>query len=909
MILLDRFKSLARWILRRSHVEAELDRELSSYVEMSADSRIRDGETPDEARRQARMALRGVEQTKERIRTERWGVQLDRFRQDLHYGWRSIVRQPGFTAIIVLTLAIGIGVNTAIYTVVDATMLRALPFTEPDRLMKISLTRPADRGSAIVDLAIWSYPKYETFRRNQQVFEHTALYRAITLNLTGEGEPERLRTEEVSAGYFPVLGVGAEIGRTFLPEEDAIPEKDFVVVVSRDLWERRLGADPAVIGKTITLDSKKYTVAGVLPAGFQGLSGPADIWVPVHRSPASDLDQQWAHAWQFVARLNSDVSVEQAKSAATALGKIVDEAHKSPTSSGAGWGAKAEVLNEIRVDPMIRNSVLVLFGAVTCVLLIACVNVANLLLARATSRRREIAIRTAIGAGRARVVRQLLTESVLLALLGGAASLFVAYLSVSGLNIINPAGNALGFGTGPSVLPASWRLSGLTLLGLSSIRVDSNALVFTFAIAILAAMLFGLAPAWQAVRTQVSDALKKKDDQAVGLRFRGKAGLVVVEIALAFILLTGAGLAIKSLARLVSTPIGINAANVLTVRLGIPPEAANPERIVGFFEQLEQRVAAQAGVVSTSLGTCHALAGFCGSGIILFRDRPEVPRGTEPTIGILRVSPSYFATMETPVIRGRSFTNGDRRDTPKVVVINETAAQRYFPGEDPIGKPIGLGINGFGQRAEIIGVVADVRYGLLDQPAGPDAYVSLLQAPQANVYLFARTGINPIALTPVVRQQVAALNRDLPIYDVRTMANRVSNAAARARFSAILLGVFAAIAMALAAIGIYGVMSYMVRQRTREAGIRMALGARSQDVVWHEVRRAAVLICAGTLLGLVGALAATQALASSLYEVKPHDPQTYVMIAVLLAAVALLASYVPARRASTVDPAITLRTE
>jgi putative ABC transport system permease protein len=649
-------------------------------------------------------------------------------------------------------------------------------------------------------------------------------------------------------------------------------------------------------------------VAGVLAAGFQGLSGPADIWVPVHRSSAEDLGQRWAHAWQFVARLKQDVSIQQAKSATIVLGKIVDQAHKSPTPSGE-WGAKAEALNDIRVDPMIRKSVLILFGAVTCVLLIACVNVANLLLVRATSRRREIAIRTAIGASRARVMRQLLTESVLLAVLGGIASLFVSCVSVSALNVINPAGNALAFGTGPSVLPASWRLSGLTLLALNSIHVDSSALLFTFAIATLAAVLFGLAPAWQAVRTEVTDALKKTDDQAVGLRFRGKSILVVVEIALAFILLTGAGLAIKSLARLTSTPIGINAENLLTVRLGISPGATNQEGTINFFEQLEERIAAQPGVVSAALGTCHALAGGCSSTIISFRDRTEVPRGTEPPIGVLRVSPSYFTTMKIPLLRGRLFTNSDRRDAPKVAVISETTAQRYFPGEDPIGRPIGLGINGFAQRVEIIGVVGDVRHGQLDQPPIPDAYVSLLQAPQPSVYLFARSANNPIALTTVVRQQVAALNRDLPIYDVRTMTNRVSNAAARARFSAILLGIFAMIAIALAAIGIYGVMSYMVRQRIREIGIRVALGARSQDVVRHEVCRAAVLISAGMLLGLGGALAATQILEGSLYEVKPHDPQTYVVIVVLLAAVALFASYVPARRASVVDPAITLRME
>ena len=908
MILLARLRSLSRWLLRRSNVESDLDRELDSFVEMAAATRVRNGETPDEARRQARMELRGVEQTKERIRTERWGVQLDRLRQDLHYGWRSIVRQPGFTVIVVLTLAIGIGANTAIYTIVDATMLRPLPFKQPRRLIKVSLTHLDARTGDEITLPLWSYPKYETFRENQKIFEDTSLYRVITVNLTGEGDAERIRAEEISAGYFPALGITAALGRTFLPEEDSIPGRDFVALISHGLWERRFGGDPAIIGKPITLDSQKYTITGVLPAAFQGLSGPAEVWVPVHRAPAEGLDEAYAHAWHFVARLKQDVSIEQAKSSTITLGRIVDEEHPSPTPGAGAWGAKAEALNELRVDPKIRESVLVLFGAVTCVLLIACVNVANLLLARSTSRRREIAIRSAIGAGRLRVMRQLLTESLLLATMGGVASVAVSFLGVYALNGIKPT-SALGLGAGPSVLPAGWRLSELTLLTLSTIQLDLRALVFTFALATLAALLFGLAPAWQAARTEVWDALKKTDDRTVGLRFRAKSSLVVAEIALAFILLIGAGLAIKSLAKLMSAPVGIDPENVLTSRLGVPPEASSPERIVSFLQQLVERVAAQAGVTSVAAGTCHPLAGFCGNTILWLRDRPEVPRGTEPLVATLRVTPSYFSTVKLPLIRGRLFTTADRRDGPKVVVINETTAKRYFPGEDPIGKPIGLGVNGFGQRAEIIGIVADVRYGQADQPPGLDVYVSLLQAPQSNLILFARTTTNPTALTPLLRQQLAALNPNTTMYDVQTMESRFSNATASARFNAILLGVFAAIAMTLAAVGIYGVMSYMMRQRTREIGIRVALGARHQDVIRHEVRRAAVLIFAGTALGLAGALAATRVLATSLYEVKPHDPQTYVVIAVLLAGIALVASYIPARRATAVDPAITLRVE
>jgi putative ABC transport system permease protein len=909
MILFHRLKSLARWLFRRRELEADLHRELETFMEMSAADRTRDGETPEQARRHARMELGGVEQTKERVRAGRWGVQLDRLLQDLRYAGRSLAHQPGFTAVVVLTLALGIGFNTAIYTVVDATLLRPLPFKDPEQLMKVSLTRP-ERNMPPVDFPIWSYPKYQTFRENQEVFQETALYRAITLNLTGDEQPERVRAEEVSTGYFSMLGIDARPGRTFLPEEDAIPEGNLVALISHGLWQRRFGADSGVVGKTITLDRRSYTVLGVLPTGFQALSGPADIWVPVNRVPAESLDEPWAHAWEFAARLKPGVSVEQAQSATAVVGRIVDEAHKSPFGDAGAWGARAEALNAIRVDETIRAALLVLFGAVTCVLLIACVNVANLLLARATTRAREMAIRAAIGAGRARVMRQLLTESLLLAMLGGAASVVVAYAGVYALSAINPAAADLGFGSGTSLLPDR-RLSGLTLLGLSSFRIDSSALLFTLVTSLLTGILFGLAPAWQALRADLTQALRKSDDRPSRFALQGRSFLVVVEMALAFVLLAGAGLAIKSFSRLTATPVGIDAGNVLTARLSVP-EAGNPDAATLFLTQLEERIARQPGVVSAAVATCHALAGGCNFNGVLFPDRPAAPRGTEPLVGVVRVSPSYFETMKIPVLRGRGFSSADRADAPKVVLINETAARRHFPGQDPIGKSIGLTIRGFNEGAEIVGVVGDVRHGRVEQPTQPDVYLALLQSPQPGVYLFARTAGNPLALVPAVREQVAALDRNLPVYDIRTMRDRFGSAAARARFSTLLLATFAVMAITLAAIGIYGVMSYTVRQRTREIGIRLALGARSGDVVRQVLLRTAALALAGTIAGLAGAFAATRFLTrflATLYEVRPSDPPTYALIALLVLAVALCAGFLPARRASAVDPAITLRAE
>jgi len=823
--------------------------------------------------------------------------------QDLRYAVRTLVRQPAFTAIAVFTLAVGIGANTAIYSVVEATLLRSLPFADPGRLMKVSLTvppsptRPAQRAA---DDMVWSFPKYETFRQLQKAYRETAIYRAVDFNLTGAGEAERLRGEIVGAGYFPVLGVNAEAGRTFLPQEDAVPERDFVAVISRGLWETRYGSDPKTIGKSILLDLKPYTIVGVLPAGFQGLTGPADVWIPVHTlSYADDLKQPMSHSWSMVARLKAGISVARAESDVVVLGRQIDHAYATN-----GWGAKARPLDQTRLDPILRESVLVLFGAVSFVLLIACVNVANLLLARGAARQREIAIRLAVGAKRSRLVRQLLTESLLLALLGGIASVALAYAGVKALAASNPGAN--------DTFTFGHRLSGLTLLGLGSIRLDPRALLFTFGVALLTGLLFGLLPAWQGSRAQLTDALKAAGAIPRGF-LTGRSILVVAEVALSVVLLTGAGLMIKSFGRLIATRSGVDPENVLTVRINLPDAAAghgaSHDASTAFFSELEQRVAGLPGVTSAGMANCHALAGGCNRTIIWFRDRPPVPSGMEPPVGVLFVSPDYFKALKIPLLRGRGLTTADRQGAPKVVLISDAAARKFWPGENPIGKPIGIGANGFTDSAEIVGIVGDVRYGQMDEAPKPNVYVSYLQSPRSSLVVFARTAGNPLALADAIRRQVQSLNRNVPVYDVKTMTGRIRESTAKARFSALLLAVFAAIALVLAAIGIYGVMSYLVTQRTREIGIRIALGARSADVLKLVVRRGAALAGAGILIGAVGALAATRALAALLYQVKPDDPETYVAIAAVLGAVALMASYLPARRATWVKPSQALRSE
>ncbi len=887
--------SKLRGVFGRERLNEDLREEAEAHLQMEVEANLERGMTPEAALAKARGEFGNRTLIHESGR-EAWIFRsVEAFFQDLRYAARSLRQQPGFTAVVVLTLAVGIGANTAIYSVVDATMLRPLPFREPDRLMRVSLVIPADPAQQRPgqDDMIWSYPKYELFRDSQDVFESTAVYRAATFNLTGDGDPERLRGEEVSASYFPMLGVDAAVGRTFLPEEDAVPGRDRVALLSFGLWQRRFGGDPRIAGQTIRLDTGTFTVVGVMPQGFQGLSGPADLWVPAHSGSARSLSQPLAHSWQQVARLQPGVSEQQAREVVARLGAVVDKAYPLGALSAASWSATARSLNDVRLDPAIGRSVLVLFGAVGFMLLIACVNVASLLLARGSSRRREIAIRCAVGAGRGRVVRQLMTESLLLAGLGAAASLALGYAGVQALrSLYDPmAGTAL---LGPQ--------SGLTLLGLASIHMDARTLGFTAAVALGTGLLFGLAPAWQSARADVTDALKKGGEPAPGRRFLGgRSVLVVAEIALAVVLLAGAGLTLRSFGKLIATPVGVDASHVLTARVSLPVAPGLAQRAANVFGEWEPRVAELPGVVSAGLADCAPLSGLCSALGVQLKGPPFDVADTQAYVGFHRVSAGYFRTMKIPLLRGRTFVETDRAGATPVIVVSETAARELWPGEDALGK-----ITNFGQ---VIGVAGDVRYGAMDEPLKPEVYASYQQSAAPGMLLFVRTEGDPVALTAAVREQVRQLDAALPVYEIKTMEARLGEAIGRARLSAILLGLFGGAALLLAAVGIYGVLSYAVRQRTREIGIRMALGARAEDMRWLVVRRTAALALTGLAIGLAGALAATRVLTTLLYEVTPGDPATYVVTSAVLLGVALLAGYLPARRASAVDPVKTLRVE
>jgi putative ABC transport system permease protein len=815
--------------------------------------------------------------------------------QDLRYALRTLMRQPGFSAVAIFTLAIGIGANTAIYSVVDATMLRPLPFHDPGRLMKVSLIMPPMFGRPMNDTMIWSYPKYEAFCGMQSIFQETALYGTWQGNITGTDEPERVRGEQVTASYFPLLGVRAAVGRTFLPEEDSIPERDMVAVISYGLWQRRFGGDRSAIGRTIELDLKKYTIVGVLPPEFNGLRGPGDAWISIHTLSGRILSGAQSHSWEMAARLKPGVTAAQAESVVTQLGAAVDRAIPDPRQSG--WGAKARTLEETRLEPALQKSVLVLYGAVTFVLLIACVDIANLLLARGAARRREIAVRLAIGAVRGRLIRQFLTESATLATLGAMASLPIGWIGVRVLAAANPGA------TGPQTFG---RLSGLTLLGLGSIQMNWRVLAFTVAVTVVTGVLFGLLPAIEGARAEIAGALKNGDARVSGAIARNV--LVVSELALAMVLLAGAGLMLKSVERLLAAGIGVNPEHLLTVRLE-PPQRPGGDS-TAFFAEMERRAAALPGVISAGLDNCAPVSGGCNGTLIGFPDRPAAAPSAQPSVGVVWASPSYLQTMKIPLLRGRWFTPDDRVGSPKVMVVNEAAARTFWPGEDPVGRRATAGQGGYGgDGAEVIGVVGDVRYLQADEPPRSDVYVPYLQSPRAGMLLYIRATGDPAALIGAVRREVRTLNRDLPLFDIQTMNARIAGATSKPRFSAILLAVFAGIALCLAAIGIYGVMSYLVTQRTREIGIRMALGARRGDVLSLVVRRGAVLAALGIAIGTAGALAASRTLTSLLYEIQPGDPATYVEIAAVLAAVALAACYLPARRASMVDPAGALRAD
>jgi predicted permease len=823
---------------------------------------------------------------------------LDTLEQDLRFAVRTFRRAPGFTAVAVLTLALGIGANTAIFSAVDALLLRPLPFSEPGRLMSVSLTVPRRGNFPPRDDIPWSLPKFQALRGMQHVFASTTLWFSEPFTIRYGDQTLRDNGEYIDDGYLTTLAVRPTLGRNFAANETDRFHAADVALISDALWQRLYNADRAVLGRTVTVNGMPYTIVGVTPPGFQGLSGQALLWLPLtsNTNPRAQMPGPYQHQFGAVARLADGVSPEQAAATVATLGARIDAAYPDPNGAGWRWGATAKLLDAARIDPRVRGTLLVLFGAVGLVLLIACANVANLFLARASGRRKEIAVRLAVGAGRRRLVRQLLTESVLLGFTGGVAGLGVAWAGARALATLQLS-TALQFNNA----------AGIGLLGNQTIRLDPGALLFTLALGIVTGVVFGLVPALQATRPSLTEDLK--DDGGPGGRglstLTSRNVLVVAEIALAVVLLAGAGLVLRSLGQRMGVDPGFDPAHTLTFRVNRAPEWA-PDSIIRFYDVAVQRLSELPGVTGVGMTDCPPLVN-CAGILVDLHDRPAAAPGTQPVAGVHWITPDWTRVERIPLLKGRLLDERDRVGTPMSVLISETAARRWWPGQDPIGKVIGQALAGPGNgldSAFVVGVVGDVRYQGIDSLPRAEVYISYYQIPfYYRMMLFVRTRGDPLALTGPARAALARWAPGFPMYDVRTMEDRVGQALAYARLSALLLGLFAAVALGLAAIGVYGVIAYSVVQRTREIGIRVALGATSADVAGMVVRRGIALGALGGGLGLVVALLVTRVLSSLLYEVAPRDPLTLVGIVAMLAAVVLLASWIPARRAAAV-PAV-----
>ena len=902
MSFFDALRYRLRVFGRPRAYDQEIDEELHFHLAletMQQEHAGRGAVTPRDAHARARRRFGNATYHKEESRQMSGLGFFDTAAQDLRFAARTLRHTPGFTAAAILTLALGIGANTAIFSAVDAMLLRPLPFHEPNRLMQVSLTTPPINGEPAHDDSPWSYIKAKTFREAQDVFSSLALYSHETVTLRA-AETTREESEIIDEQYLPTLGLSPSLGRNFVPDENR-PNARRSVLVSESFWSRRLNADPSVLGRTLDLDGAPYTIIGVMPNNFHGLTGRADLWTTIgaRRPFMFQPDEAWDHEFSMVARLKPGVAPERAQTETRVLGARANSSYMTKEPA-PGWSAAAKLLDRTRVDPVVRRSLLVLLGAVVFVLLIACANLANLFLVRASARQREIAVRLAIGASRRRLVRQLLTESLLLSVLGGVISVAVAALGVRVLSTMNPQ-RAL----------SAQQLGGLGAVSFETIHLDGRALLFALVAAVVTGLLFGLVPALQATRPSLTAALKEGTAEAPSRaaffsRFTTRNALVVIELALALVLLAGSGVMVRSLAHLVAVDPGFDPSGVLTLRLNSTPEARPRDSLPGFYQTLIGELRGLPGVTSVALGDCPPLAGGCNGTVIAFHDRPRTAHGVRPIVGVHWVTPEWFQTLRVPLLSGRLFTDADRFGGRKVVLVNATAARRFWPNESPIGRSIGVYQGGF-DTAYVAGVVGDVRFQTIDSVAAADVYLPYGQSPRSGAMVYLRTSSDPLSLVAAARRTIHQVGADLPVYDVRPFSSRVADATAQARFSALLLAVFAAAALALATIGIYGVISFAVAQRTREIGIRVALGADRGAVLRLIVGQGASVAVVGLVLGIAAALAATRVLRALLFDVTPTDPLTLITVVALLAAAALVACWIPARRAARLQPATALR--
>jgi putative ABC transport system permease protein len=877
-ILADRIRAL----FRRDVVLDEIDEELQAHIEMETEANRELGMTAEEARHSAMKSFGNVGSIKDLAYEVRGGGFMETLWQDLRYSGRMLLKHPGFTLISVLTLSLGIGANTAIFSIVNAVLLRPFPYEAPERLVIPGESKSGTRGGTSL-----SYPNFADWKDDRTVLDGASAVRPNeNYNFTGSGEPERLIGRLVSAGFLTTLGIKPLLGRDFLAEDDrqgATP----TVILSYGLWSRRFGNDQSIIGRPITLNNTSYTVVGVTPSDFQ-FGMDADVTIPIGLSAERFKSRGADPGIGAVARLKPNVSLEQAEAELNVIYARLEQQYPEPNTKRRVY---LTPLHESFVGD-VRQPLLILLGSVGLVLLIACANVANLLLVRSSTRRREISVRVALGASGWRITRQLLTESVVLAAIGGVLGVLLAHWGTSFIAY---------------QLPDS-------IPRLREAYVDGRVLGFTLGVSLLTGLLFGLAPALQASRLNLTETLKEGDRGSSGSRQRLRSVLVVSEVALTLTLLVGAGLLIQSFRRVLQVDPGFKPENLLTMQVSVN----NPDghQVAAFFQQLQENVRRLPGVSSVAVSNGIPL-GVANHPIFIIVDRPLPEKGREPGGIRYTVSPDYFQTMGIELLKGRLFNSQDTPNTPAVVIIDEALAQQHFQNEDPIGKRLAQSTSGTPSH-EIVGVVRHVEHNNLDGVTvrTPQFYFNFNQIPPGRlpgstrrINLLTRTDVEPMSLTSAVRGQIAALNKDQAVFNVRTMDQIVSQSVAARRFSMMLLSVFAIVALVLASIGIYGMMSYSVAQRTREIGLRMTLGAQRGNVLRLVIGQGMKLALVGVGLGLVASLALTQTMKNLLFGVSPTDPLTFAGIALLLALVALLACWVPARRATKVDPIVALRYE
>ena len=867
--------------LRKERQDRELAEELESHLQMHIEDNLHSGMNPKEARRQAFIKLGGVEQTKENCR-DRSGIPwFETTLRDVRYGLRALWKNPGFAAIAVLTLALGIGANTAIFSVVNAILLRPLPFQDSGRLMMIWHTPPQKSFPGVARFAV-SPANFLDWRNQNHVFDQMSVIGFRSLNLTGMGQPESVTGIAVSADFFSVLRIRPSAGRGFVADDDQ-PGRGNVVVVSYAFRQSHFGVNENTVGRTIRLDGRSYEIIGVMPPKFE-FPSRAQLWLPVAWTD-KERGVRRIHDYLVMARLKSGVDKEKAQAEMDAISDNL--ANQYPTDD-AGWGAVVTPLHD-SLFGSVRSALLVLLGAVGFVLLIACTNVANLTLARALGRRKEIAIRSALGASRRRVVRQVLTEAVLLSLTGGALALLIAHFAVDSIAAV----------IGP-------RLQFSVEIGL-----DEWVLGFTLAISILTGIVAGLAPSWHLTTTNLNTSLKqglgKTDSDSGGDRARNV--FVVAEVALSLLLLVGAGLTIRTLYLLQSVNSGIDPHNVLTVPLAISEaKYFTAEQQTNFFNNVLDRVRALPGVESA--GAVSSLPFQGGSTQpVTAEGQLVIPMADQPEVAVRLMSPGYLKAMRIPLKQGRDLTDADKAESQPVILISDAFAKRFWPRENPIGKHVTLTFAP-GPSREVVGVVGDVKLDGLDV-ARPVAaiYDAMSQNTQTQMVLAVRTSSTPTSLTSAVSDAVHDVDPDEPVVGVVTMESIVDQSLGQQRLNVILLAAFAGLALVLGAIGIYGVQSYAVRQHVHEIGIRIALGAQRSDVFRLVLGHGLKLVMIGICTGLAASLVLTRLMASQLFGISAIDPLTFVGVAVVVAFVALLSCYIPARRAARISPVVALRDE